>query len=102
MYDYVFIFDTDKWKVPEPFEGNALPQLGLNGFKNHKHSPISSGFVTELGNWIADSRIDYWVYGHSHTSIEGTIGKTKLVSNQLGYLALNEGEDYSPCKTFLI
>ena len=19
MYDYVFIFDTDKWKVPEPF-----------------------------------------------------------------------------------
>lgn len=70
--------------------------------EDHKHSPISSGFVTELGNWIADSRIDYWVYGHSHTSIEGTIGKTKLVSNQLGYLALNEGEDYSPCKTFLI
>ena len=70
--------------------------------EDHKHSPISSGFVTELGNWIADSRIEYWIYGHSHTSIEGTIGKTKLVSNQLGYLALNEGEDYSPCKTFLI
>ena len=70
--------------------------------EDHKHSPISSGFVTELGNWIADSRIDYCVYGHSHTSIEVTIGKTKLVSNQLGYLALNEGEDYSPCKTFLI
>ena len=70
--------------------------------EDHKHSPISSGFVTELGNWIADSRIDYWIYGHSHTSIEGTIGKTKLVSNQLGYLALNEGENYSPCKTFLI
>ena len=68
----------------------------------YKGSPLSSGFTTELGDWIADSRIDYWVYGHSHTSIETTIGSTKIVSNQFGYIDLGEGSDFVPTKAFEI
>ena len=64
-----------------------------------RHSPLNSGFVTELGSWIGDSSIDVWIYGHSHVSIETSIGKTRLLSNQLGYVALGETESYWPGKT---
>jgi len=50
----------------------------------HKGSPINSAFATELGDFIAGSRIDCWIYGHSHTNIDTQIGDTKIVSNQLG------------------
>ena len=56
----------------------------------HLDSLINSAFATELGDFIANSRIDVWIYGHSHTNIDATIGKTKIVSNQLGYVFNDE------------
>jgi predicted phosphohydrolase len=56
----------------------------------HLGSDINSGFATELGDFIADSRIDVWIYGHSHTNIDTTIGHTKIVCNQMGYVFANE------------
>ncbi len=56
----------------------------------HLGSDINSGFATELGDFIADSRIDVWIYGHSHTNIDATIGNTRIVSNQLGYVFNDE------------
>ena len=56
----------------------------------HKGSLLNSAFATELGEFIADSRIDVWIYGHSHTSIDTSIGNTYIVSNQLGYVSYNE------------
>lgn len=47
---------------------------------------MNNAYVTELGNFIADSRIDYWIYGHSHANIDAVINSTKIVTNQLGYL----------------
>mgnify|MGYP002508006851 FL=1 len=35
---------------------------------------------------IADSRIGYWIYGHSHRNIIKRIGNTMCVCNQLGYV----------------
>ena len=32
----------------------------------HKGSVINAAYATELGNYIADSRISAWIYGHSH------------------------------------
>ena len=56
----------------------------------HKGSLLNSAFATELGNFIADSRIDVWIYGHSHSNIDTTIGNTRIVSNQLGYVYYGE------------
>lgn len=67
-----------------------------------KESPLNSGFVTELGNWIVDSPIDFWIYGHSHISIERRIGITRLLSNQLGYVGYGEGDGYQPDKHFVV
>ena len=59
----------------------------------HKGSPINSAFATELGDFIVDSRIDCWIYGHSHTNINTQIGGTKIVCNQLGYVFHQEHLD---------
>ena len=56
----------------------------------HKGSLLNSAFATELGNFIADSRIDAWIFGHSHANEEAIIGNTRLVCNQLGYVYYNE------------
>lgn len=56
----------------------------------HKGSLLNSAFATELGNFIAGSRIDAWIFGHSHANEEAIIGNTRLVCNQLGYVYYNE------------
>ncbi len=65
---------------------------------HHKGSPLNSAFATEYGDWIADSNIDAWIYGHSHTNIEAQIGKTRIVCNQLGYVAYGENEHFDDGK----
>ena len=47
-------------------------------------------FYKEYGELIADSRIDAWIYGHSHTNIDTMIGGTRIISNQMGYVFENE------------
>ena len=58
--------------------------------KEFQGSAINGAFTVELGNYITDSDIDYWIYGHSHRNINAQIGKTKILSNQLGYISHGE------------
>lgn len=51
---------------------------------------LNSVFASEYGELIADSRIDTWIYGHSHTNIDTMIGGTRIISNQMGYVFENE------------
>ena len=55
-----------------------------------KNSTINGAFTVELGEFIADHRIDYWIYGHSHRNVKAQIGETLIMSNQLGYVSDNE------------
>ncbi len=55
-----------------------------------KGSTINGAFTTELSDMIAELGADWWVYGHSHRNINATIGCTKIVSNQLGYVGYGE------------
>ena len=54
------------------------------------NSTINGAFTVELGNYIADSQINYWIYGHSHRNIKAQIGDTLIMSNQLGYISHGE------------
>ena len=56
----------------------------------HKDNLLNSAFATELGDFIANSRIDAWIFGHSHANIDATIGNTRIVCNQLGYVYYRE------------
>lgn len=53
-------------------------------------SSLNGAFTVGLEDYIKDSNIDYWIYGHSHRNIEKTIGKTHCLCNQLGYVFANE------------
>ena len=46
-------------------------------------SQANGAFTVELEDYIKDSGIDYWIYGHSHYNVDVEIGNTKCVSNQL-------------------
>lgn len=65
-------------------------------------SPINGAFTVELGKMIATSRINCWIYGHSHRNINKILGSTKCVSNQLGYVSHNEHHSFSPNATIEI
>ena len=66
-----------------------LPTMAVVA-SEHKGNLLNSAFATELGDFIADSRIDAWIFGHSHANIDATINNTRIVSNQLGYVYYRE------------
>ena len=66
-----------------------LPSLAVVA-SEHIGSLLNSAFTTELGDFIEDSRIDAWIFGHSHTNKDAVIGNTRLVCNQLGYVYYRE------------
>lgn len=63
-----------------------------------KGSILNGAFTVELGDYIASSPIVYWIYGHSHRNIDKTIGNTKCVSNQLGYVFSNEHQSFDKAR----
>lgn len=63
----------------------------LNYPAQYKGSVLNDAFAVELYNFIHASNIAVWVYGHHHTNTpEFTIGKTKMLTNQLGYVQHQE------------
>jgi len=47
-----------------------------------------------------DSGPDYWIFGHHHNNIpDFSIGKTRLLTNQVGYVRYDEHLLFSPGKT---
>lgn len=65
---------------------------GLCTAPEFRDSVINGAFTVELDDYIAGSGIDYWIYGHSHRNIEAQIGKTIILSNQLGYVSYAENQ----------
>ncbi len=63
-----------------------------------KGSQINGAFVSEQFDFIESSLIDYWIYGHSHRNIDGVIGNTQCLSNQLGYVFANEHTTFDSSK----
>lgn len=60
-----------------------------------KDSKANGAFTVELSDYIKDSDIEYWIYGHSHYNKNLMIGRTKCVSNQLGYVFAKEHEAFN-------
>jgi predicted phosphohydrolase len=63
----------------------------LNYPEQYKGDLLNEAFAVELYDMIESSNIAYWVYGHHHSSTpEFSIGNTRLITNQLGYVQRNE------------
>jgi hypothetical protein len=59
--------------------------------KQYINSPLNEAFAVELFDFISDSGIGYWIYGHHHSNTRAfNIGNTWLLTNQLGYVDNDE------------
>jgi len=67
----------------------------LNYPEKYKGDALNEAFAAELFDLIEDSKPDYWIYGHTHNnSTDFEIGKTQLLTNQLGYVKYGEQVGY--------
>jgi predicted phosphohydrolase len=63
----------------------------LNYPEQYKGDVLNEAFAVELHDVIEHSNINYWCYGHHHNNTNDfSIGNTKLITNQLGYVQQNE------------
>ena len=67
-----------------------LPSALCNS-RLHNSSPINEAFCVDLTELIESCHANFWLYGHSHFNQKPLyIGNTLLLTNQLGYVHLNE------------
>jgi Icc-related predicted phosphoesterase len=72
--------------LPSPLCSNTL----------HQKSIINEAFCSDLTDFINESNVPFWIYGHSHHNQKPLyIGNTIMLTNQLGYIQLNEKEGFS-------
>lgn len=62
-------FGPDKQCVSKEYEGDEL-------------NPY---YVNDLSDFISEKEPDLWLFGHTHYNVDYYLGKTRIVSNQLGY-----------------
>ncbi len=71
--------------------------------EQYRGSVLSEAFATELFDLIESNGPDYWVYGHHHSNVtEFTIGNTRMLTNQLGYVKYAEHGLFDRGKTLVL
>lgn len=66
----------------------------------YKGSILNDAFAVELTDFMEARQPDYWIYGHHHQNThEFKIKNTTLLTNQLGYVEMNENLGFNPAKT---
>lgn len=69
----------------------------------YKRSPLNEAFAVELYDFIDQSNISHWLYGHHHCNIPAfEIGNTTMLTNQLGYVRQYEHGSYKKNAVFEI
>jgi predicted phosphohydrolase len=59
--------------------------------EQYKGGILNEAFAVELFEFINKYEPNYWVYGHHHSNTpDFSIGTTKMLTNQLGYVIQNE------------
>lgn len=92
--DSIARFDESyHWLNTQLAQCNAEKTVVITHFppcREARHGEITEDFLAayfqaNASALIEDHQPAYWIYGHNHWSDRFTIGKTQLVSNQLGY-----------------
>ena len=91
----------------ETFTNNVVATHHVPTYKNYpekyRDSTINEAFAVELFDLIESAAPDYWIYGHTHGNTpDFSIGKTRLLTNQLGYVKYGEQLDYSGDRSFML
>ncbi|MFT5504142.1 MAG: putative phosphodiesterase [Gammaproteobacteria bacterium] len=66
----------------------VISHHGPHAVCQHPDFPLNemtAAFHSDLGALIESSRIDSWVFGHTHANVDEVVFDTRIVSNQAGY-----------------
>jgi predicted phosphohydrolase len=75
----------------------------LNYPKKHQNDPINACFASNLDDFMQKTTQNAWIYGHHHFNIPPfLIGKTRLYTNQLGYVKFKEGAGFDRNATITV
>ncbi|MBN9379120.1 MAG: metallophosphoesterase [Chitinophagaceae bacterium] len=71
-----------------------VPSL-MNYPQVYKNSLLTEAFAVELFDLITNAGADCWIYGHHHVNTpEFNIGRTRMLTNQLGYVRQYEHKSF--------
>ena len=73
-------------------------------FNGYPGSRLNCGFLVDMEDFIKAHDINYWIFGHTHFNGDSSvlagsrvmIGKTQLLTNQLGYTQDEEQKGFNP------
>ncbi len=69
----------------------------------YRGDALNEAFAVELHELIADSGATAWIFGHHHHNTPAfTIGRTRMLTNQLGYVSHGEHDTFDPASTFTV
>lgn len=75
----------------------------MNYPEKYRGDKLNDAFVIELFDLINEVGPDYWIFGHSHINAENfLIGKTQILTNQLGYVKYGEQKLFNIENSFYI
>lgn len=89
-----------KTEIDKPFSGKTvvtthhIPTF-LNYPPQFKGDILNEAFAVELDDYIEQSDIACWIYGHHHFNVpDYKIGNTQILTNQLGYVQYGENKSF--------
>jgi len=66
-------------------------------------SPINDAFATELSGLIERWKPTYWIYGNHHNNVPSfKVGKTAMLTNQLGYVQREDAKGFKRDATITV
>lgn len=75
----------------------------LNYPEQYKGSVLNEAFAVELFELVEKTTPDVWIYGHSHSNTpDFEIGKTRMLTNQLGYVKYGEQVSFKTINSIYI
>ncbi|CAK7059899.1 MAG: hypothetical protein DESF_02576 [Desulfovibrio sp.] len=84
-----FIAALEQWVDTRPSGPKAIITHHapvINPKSKYLLSPLESAFVSyEMSRYLEAYELDLWIYGHTHEYDVQFIGKTQIISSQLGY-----------------
>lgn len=95
-------------ELQTPFEGTTVvvthhsPSTALSAFGRYAGDVLTPAFHASCDTLIADYQPDYWFYGHTHDAVDTMICKTRILSNQRGYIGIENQEELGYRPDFLI
>lgn len=63
---------------------------------------LSAAYVSDLSEVVEQHRLDLWIFGHTHESVDLMFGGTRVVSNAKGYGAMPQNRAFEPAYTIEI